>query len=87
MRKRGGKRRRVACPHCGHTFPAGRLSCPECGSDAETGWKSPEEIDYESVELPEWDEGPGAEGEVRRAGRLGLVLLLVLVLVLLGFCF
>ena len=41
---------------CGTEFRAGRLACPECGSDAETGWKSSEEIDYQSVELPddEW---------------------------------
>jgi len=48
----------LVCPHCGATFPEGRLSCPECGSDSETGWKSQEEIDYQSVELPEWDEEP-----------------------------
>ena len=44
------------CPNCGESFPAGRLACPECGSDAETGWKDQEEIDYESVELPEPEE-------------------------------
>ena len=41
------------CPNCGAEFPAKRLACPECGSDAETGWKSSEEIDYMSVDLPE----------------------------------
>ena len=41
------------CPQCGAAVPAGRLACPECGSDARTGWQSSEEIDYQSVELPE----------------------------------
>ena len=41
------------CPHCGAPVPRGRLACPECGSDAQTGWQSSEEIDYQSVELPE----------------------------------
>ncbi len=41
------------CPHCGAPVPKGRLACPECGSDAQTGWQSSEEIDYQSVELPE----------------------------------
>jgi hypothetical protein len=49
------------CPNCGAEFDARRLACPECGSDAETGWKSQEDIDYEAVELPdalEVDDGP-----------------------------
>ena len=50
---RTGKERKLACPHCGALFRAGRLSCPACGSDRETGWKTQEEIDYEAVELPE----------------------------------
>ena len=41
------------CPHCGAPVATGRLACPECGSDAGTGWQSSEEIDYQSVELPE----------------------------------
>ncbi len=51
------QRELVECPHCGAQFPAGRLACPECGSDAETGWKDAEEIDYQSIELPD-DEAP-----------------------------
>jgi hypothetical protein len=43
------------CPNCGAEFPAGRLACPECGSDANTGWKSGEEIDYQAVSLPDDD--------------------------------
>lgn len=51
------------CPHCGTSFPAGRLACPECGSDENTGWKSADEISYESVEIPDtydpavWENG------------------------------
>ena len=33
--------------------------CPHCGSDAETGWASSEEIEYQSVEIPDWyDDSP-----------------------------
>ena len=47
------------CPHCGTVFRAGRLACPECGSDANTGWKSADEIEYQSVEIPDYyDESP-----------------------------
>ena len=65
-KKKPGKRTLV-CPNCGASFPEGRLSCPECGSDAQTGWKSREEIDYQSVELPEWDEDPRWTPEGPRA--------------------
>lgn len=43
------------CPHCGAPVREGRLACPECGSDADTGWQSSEEIDYQSVDLPDED--------------------------------
>ncbi|HLU40028.1 MAG TPA: hypothetical protein VK081_11615 [Planctomycetota bacterium] len=49
----------MECPQCGAEVPAGRLACRECGSDASTGWKSAEEIDYQAVELP--DEGGGEQ--------------------------
>ena len=55
------------CPHCGASFPRGRLACPECGSDESTGWKSQEEIDYESVEIPDhWPEEPVRGGPLPR---------------------
>lgn len=44
---------KATCAHCGAEFDARRLSCPGCGSDADTGWKSSEEIDELAVELPE----------------------------------
>ena len=50
--------RSAECPQCGATFRAGRLACPECGSDAETGWKDAEDIDYESIDLPERYDAP-----------------------------
>lgn len=52
------------CPECGAVFPHGRLACPECGSDAETGWKNEEEIQYQSVEIPDgWPpEAPTGRG-------------------------
>ena len=42
------------CPNCGAEVRRGKLACPECGSDAETGWKDSEEIDYQSVEIPDY---------------------------------
>ena len=42
------------CPHCGVLVRVGRLACPSCGSDASTGWKSEEEIDYQSIEIPDF---------------------------------
>lgn len=35
-------------------FRTGRLACPECGSDERTGWQDAEEIDYQSVEIPDY---------------------------------
>jgi hypothetical protein len=46
------------CPHFGATFPSGRPACPECGSDANTGWKEADEIDYQAVDLPEAADEP-----------------------------
>ncbi len=40
-----------ACPYCGSTIPQKALACPECGSDENTGWKSEEEIQFESLDL------------------------------------
>ncbi len=56
------------CPQCGAAVPAGRSACPECGSDAKTGWQSSEEIDYQSVELPEGE--PGTRPPNTRPGHL-----------------
>ena len=66
------------CPHCGAVIAAGRLACPECGSDASTGWKSAEEIDYQAVELPDDESDPRA----RSRGMLWLMVLLVIAFVI-----
>ncbi|MAE75399.1 MAG: hypothetical protein CMJ85_00840 [Planctomycetes bacterium] len=66
----------VVCPHCGTTFDPERLACPECGSDERTGWKSAEEIDYQSLDLPEGDE----LGTGRRMPRWMFVLIVILLL-------
>lgn len=68
----------ASCPECGAEFPAGRLACPECGSDAETGWKDEDEIQYQSIDLPE-EEAKGS----RPAGG-GRYLILALILAVLG---
>jgi len=49
------------CPHCGEPVRVGAPACPHCGSDAETGWASSEEIEYQSVEIPDYytEEDPG----------------------------
>lgn len=62
--------RHEECPHCGETFPAGRLACPACGSDARTGWKDAEEIDYASVDLPEADDTSRTANTLRRGRPL-----------------
>jgi len=72
-------RSEAECPNCGATFPAGRLACPECGSDAETGWKDAEEVEYASVEIPDFY----AEPEPRRR-RLPLFYLVGALLALAG---
>lgn len=55
--KRTKKPRGVStCPACGFRFPAGRLACPDCGSDAETGWKTGDDVDYAMADIPEPEE-------------------------------
>ena len=41
------------CPNCGAAVRVGSAVCRECGSDANTGWQSDEEVDYQSLDLPE----------------------------------
>lgn len=58
-RKPKPPRRTFACPHCGAEVKQGAKVCRECGSDADTGWQSEEEIDYQSLDLPQgWSEDP-----------------------------
>lgn len=42
-----------ACPHCGADVAVGAKVCRECGSDADTGWQSTEEVEYQSLDLPQ----------------------------------
>ena len=58
------------CPECGATFRRGRLACPECGSDAQTGWKSENDIQYESVHIPDTYEELVGEVVPRRNPRV-----------------
>lgn len=80
MRKK--KRARPAtfeCPQCGAVVKVGAAACRECGSDARTGWQSSEEIDYQSIEVPDgW--GPEQEPAVP-ARRSPWTVVVVLVLV------
>ena len=71
------------CSHCGAEVRLGRRSCPECGSDAATGWQSSEEIDYQSVDVPEGYAEP--TGPVRRRARWPVLVLVVLLVALLLF--
>lgn len=52
------------CPNCGAEVRVGRRACRECGSDDLTGWQSPEEIDYQSLDIPD---GWGPEHEALAA--------------------
>lgn len=71
------------CPNCGAEVARGRLACPECGSDANTGWKDDEEVEYQAVALPEDGAGAGSS-EARparsrsRAWRVAVLFALVL---------
>jgi len=41
------------CPNCGADVAVGAKVCRECGSDDSTGWQSSEEIDYQSIDIPD----------------------------------
>jgi hypothetical protein len=71
------------CPNCGAIFRRGRLACPECGSDAQTGWQDAEEIDYQSIELPDCD--PPAAAPPARRRWLALIAALVAAALLLPY--
>jgi hypothetical protein len=66
------------CPNCGADVPVGKKGCRECGSDASTGWMDSEEIDYQSIDIPD---GYGPTDEVKQGvGRTQLVAVLLLLL-------
>ena len=65
---------------------ANARACRECGSDASTGWKDGDEIDYQSVEIPD---GYGGEFDAkapraawRKHGAVAVLLLCALALLL-----
>ena len=72
------------CPHCGADVPAGASVCRECGSDASTGWQSGEEIDYQSLELPDDDE-PATRSERAQRSRWYAVVALLAVAALVAW--
>lgn len=74
------------CPNCGAEVAANARACRECGSDANTGWKDGDELDYQSVEIPD---GYGVESDAspthsswRRRGAALVLLLCALALLL-----
>ena len=56
------------CPNCGAEVVVGKKVCRECGSDASTGWQSSEEIDYQSIDIPD---GYGPDGFGPHGGGQG----------------
>lgn len=70
------------CPNCGAPVPVGRKGCRECGSDAQTGWQDAEEIDYQSIEIPD-GYGPADElsSETPREQRTKIVAGLLVALI------
>ena len=76
------------CPNCGADVPVGKKGCRECGSDAATGWMDSEEIDYQSIDIPDGygpeDEGGGKRREVRVQWVATLLLLLIAAVVVLA---
>lgn len=72
-------RKTFECPNCGADVPVGKKGCRECGSDASTGWMESEEIDYQSIDIPD---GYGPTDEVKQGvGRTQLVAVLLLLLI------
>ena len=68
------KREYFECPNCGADVRVGAKVCRECGSDASTGWQSSEEIDYQSIEIPDGygpddEEAGDATGDFAFLGR------------------
>lgn len=53
MKPRKERKAFFACPNCGAPVAAGAAACRECGSDANTGWKDDDEVDYASIDLPD----------------------------------
>lgn len=84
-------RRQKECDHCGESIPQRSLACPHCGSDAQTGWADSEELEYQSVEIPEsWPEGEGSldgRSNQPRWVRVTVVIVLLALFVLIRYGF
>lgn len=80
------------CPHCGADVRVGSAVCRACGSDELTGWCDGEELDYQSVAIPD-DLGPldqlehDRRREHRRARFAAVVSLLLVACFLLWVLF
>ena len=70
------------CPNCGADVRVGRKSCRECGSDDSTGWMSSEEIDYQSIDIPD-GYGPADELVSNNTPKWVTIVAIVLLLVML----
>lgn len=84
------------CPHCGADLLPRARACRECGSDERTGWKSQEDVDLHSVDLPsdeDYDDflereglAPGKPGRTRRP-KIWIVVTAIVLLGALVFSF
>lgn len=84
------QRETFVCPHCGADVGVTAAVCRECGSDADTGWQSTEEVEYQSLDLPQGyrdDDAyePTALPPSRRSKWFVFVVLLMVVLFVLVF--
>ncbi|MBL8736853.1 MAG: hypothetical protein JNL12_10530 [Planctomycetes bacterium] len=82
-------RETFVCPHCGADVAVSAKVCRECGSDADTGWQSTEEVEYQSLDLPQGYRDDAAHESnalppSRRSKFFLLVVLVMLVLFVLG---
>ena len=68
----------MECPHCGALVPSHRSCCANCGSDLETGWMDSEQIDYNSLDLPEDDLPPRSDNDRGKAMSRSVAILLAL---------
>ena len=74
-------RKTFECPNCGADVVVGKAVCRECGSDSSTGWQSSEEIDYQSIDIPD---GYGPEDEAEKVTRTATVVRVIAALLVIG---
>lgn len=80
------KREFFECPHCGADVAVGAKACKECGSDSTAGWQSEEEVEYQSLDLPEGyatrEDHPGGPLPTQRSPWFWIVVGVLVVLLL-----